>query len=66
MLKSRRRKAFERYNFIRNKRLDVKEEARRLYFIELEDKKLNKSYYYEPNEPSEFVRYKLILLFDFN
>lgn len=56
MVKARRRKAFERYNLIRNQRLNVKDEAKRLFMLELGDKKLNRGYYYHPNEPQEFVR----------
>ena len=58
LLLNRRRKAFNRFNAVKLQRLESPQaEAAALCQLEMQDKKLNRDFYYEPNEPLVYVIY---------
>lgn len=55
LVKRRRERAEERLREVIQKGLSIQDEAARLEQRELHDKKLDRGYYYHPNEPAVFV-----------
>lgn len=48
-------RAFRRFSRIRSRKMDLANEAKELIRQEITDKGLDREYYYEEDEPNEFV-----------